>query len=310
MTPYHRELIGHERQSFMRLYQQIEDKYPLFKWIKSGEYPMSLWLIFVMSFFSLAVFLNCHRKVYANIIEVCIGIICLQVIFIATHMRSHALFLEYDQHIPDSKRLTDPPIYYYAFYHHHHHNKKDNWMPELGYFSEKNSKFLTAYAGARNIISAHWHGFSLLASTRGIILIICMALLNTNTSLFFAGYELGVIVLPFAHIWQHDVPVSYGKMRYIFKFLEYCGIIAGAKDHHKHHAHHLTPTVYQDFCSSGLYFKWLKLDGLINKFWDWAFYKAIQDGLMPYDIIRPYIELVTVFSLVVVPLTLGCRMVF
>lgn len=302
MIPVHKNLSKDEKDSFIKLYEKIENDHLLFKLMKISQTTMTGWLIYVC-FFCLLCFYSNHFKI-GNIFIILSGIICLQIVFIATHIRSHSLFLEYDEHTVKTERLKDSPIYYYAFYH-HHHTKQNHWASGMGYFSDKNSKFLTNYVSARNIICSHWHGFSLLASVKGLILISIFGMLNSRVLFYFLGYELGVIILPFAHIWQHAHVNCFGYLASIFKFLEDYGVIANDEDHHFHHAHNQVETVYQDFSSSGLYFKFINLDKYINKFWNHSFYKALSKNVRTFDVINPYINLVIVLMFVFVPVILS-----
>jgi len=296
-----RELTGDERSNFLKLYQESENKYKLFQWIKSSPLTMYLWVLFVMMLGLFGIFSSsCSDEgsllsnFFLKIVFFCCGVIGLQIVFVAAHVKAHALFLEYDEHVPGSQRIQERPIYFYAFYH-HHHTQSDNWAPSLGYHDKKNS-FIMEHEGARNVIASHWHGFSMLTS-KTILMVLLFVMLYPPLACYFFGYEVGVLLLPLAHGWQHVKKERYGfLLSRLFMILESMGLVANGHDHGRHHVHS-SPTVYQDFSSSGLYMK--KIDKHINKWWDQAFYAP---DTTPYDYLKPFVSLVYMSIGVYVPL--------
>lgn len=301
----HKYLNEEEQKNFIEKYREIERSKPIFNFVRRSRFNMWLWLMYIISFCAFAQWRNININIYLNIVVFIFGIISLQIVFVATHIGGHALFLEYENHVPDSRiysgvntsvnsegsksdRLPKYEVYYYAFYH-HHHTKLNNWAPFLSYYNQ---------AGANNIAVAHWTSFSMLADIR-ILLVMILSYISPLTLIYYSGYEVGVIILPFAHRWQHiDKSEQNILIKSIFCLLELFGIVANKADHVKHHIHN-GPTVYQDFSSSGIYTKYI--DKLINRFWDTMYYKAVKNGGYLYDYIGPYTWLITRFMLVVLP---------
>ena len=264
----HKKLNEIERVNFIELYRISEKKYPIYTLIASSQYTMYLWVLYIATFGEYAIQINQDRHILTNLIMFCLGVMGLQFLFEATHVGAHASFLEYDEHHPQSQRIDERPIYYLAFYHHHHH-RKDDWAPMLSYNDNLN-QFIFYHQGTRNVIASHWHGFSFLSSSRLIIIWLIVAIYPLSAMYFF-GYEVGVIMLPLAHGWQHIPKKRFGFIiRPIFNCLEFCHLIASKHDHNRHHVH-TTPEVYQDFSSSGFLYSPYK-DRLINAIWKKAFY--------------------------------------
>lgn len=273
----HRNLNNAERELFVGTYRDVEKNDLVFRFIRQSDKTMFVWFISILAFvtYSFIKTIELYQIAYFLMVSA-LGIIALQIIFVATHMEAHSLFLEYEQHVPGNIRLPNWVVYYYAFYH-HHHTMGDNWAPFLSYHNPQ---------GARNVAAAHWASFSMLTSRR-ILIVIAFGYMFPPSLAYFAGYEIGCLLLPFAHKWQHIPPEKHDIIsRILFTFLEKIGLLANHDDHEAHHKHN-HPTVYQDFSSSGLYAKWI--DPLLNKSWDWAFYEALRTNDVPYTIIGPYI---------------------
>ena len=294
--PKHRFLNDEEQKNFILKYREIEAKYPLFNLVRKSRFHMWLWFLYIVLFLIYSIVQNINNNIGVNIIVFVFGIIGLQIVFVASHIKAHAFFLEYENHIPSSTsiikstkdRIPDNVVYYYAFYH-HHHTKSNNWAPLLSYYN---------YDGANNVAVAHWISYTMLGSAR-IILVIGLSFISPLTLLYYSGYEIAVIMLPFAHRWQHiDKSEQNMGIKLFFTILEFCGIVANRGDHKRHHIHN-GPTVYQDFSSSGIYAKYV--DNLINKFWDYNYYKAVKNGRYVSDYIAPCSWFCVRFILIIIP---------
>lgn len=301
----HRTMSTQERKNFIGLYEDIKSKHNLFKFIKFSNETMTLWLMFILCLYSLScyhVFYDHQTSIWKCICVFILGMICLQVIFVASHTEAHALFLEYEAHYPNSQRVQKLPIYFYAFYHHHHMEKDntDDWATELSYHDKAND-MESWHIGTRNVVAAHWHGYTFFHNFGLIIVLVIMIKIMPISVFYFFGYEVGVLLLPFAHAWQHINHKRMPLLVPIFKTLEYLGIIANKDDHVTHHQHD-TATVYQDFCSSGI--RMVNIDWYVNRFWNCAFYEAHRKGVKPYDIISPYRTGINVLMIFVVPIVL------
>lgn len=296
----HHELNETEKKNFERLYYQIESDYPIFNLMKQNLATMIAWILYVLGFMIFFIVIGVNEISFYSctkyIALFCLGVFALQIIFVAAHVKSHALFLEYDKHCLDVTKdndvLTQQPIYFYAFYHHHHSITND-WMPELSYCSNKN-QFVLDHEGTRNITASHWHGFSMLSS-KNILIVVFLVMICPNLVFYFFGYEIGVFILPFAHGWQHIPKKNFRKLQTLFSTLEYFGLLANKHDHNNHHKHD-SPTVYQDFSSSGLYAK--RIDKLINTFWDQIYNKNEK----PHDEMKYYVTFVYLIIILLVPI--------
>ncbi|KAL0490009.1 hypothetical protein AKO1_006703 [Acrasis kona] len=277
----HCNLDQEQQKEFKRIVQRSEQNAPAFGFMSRNKTTMILWVMLVMTFGIFSIYL-CYDHVnlpslVAAILLIASGMVALQLLFVSSHTASHAMFLEYENIKLDNERWSEQhPIFYYAFYH-HHHSFKNNWFPELSYHNPK---------GTINVVAAHWDGYSLLAKKERIMIVLFFMLLNPICGLFFFGYELGALLLPYAHLWQH---ISHSRMavfEYILRICEKCGLIANGADHHRHHNHN-HDTVYQDFSSSGIYMK--HIDDWINYLWDCAFKTAKEtEHNRPYDVMQPY----------------------
>lgn len=222
-----------------------------------------------------------------------VGLIYLQIFFVITHMIAHSIFLEYDAFVPHNKRVPTSPIYYYAFYHHHcEPDNKEDWASTYGEYMSGSS-----YDGQRAIIAVHWHGYSLLIFPK-ILLVGFWCYMCPKLFIFFAGYEIGVFLLPFAHMWQHVTPKKFGSFKSILHFLETVGLIADKRSHKMHHVY-THQTVYQDFSSSGLYLRCI--DQYLNGIWNDAFMYASNNHMKPRDILIKYARYSYVVLFVLIP---------
>lgn len=283
-----RLLSAEEEFKFRQVYDYVASQFPVFQFIIHSEATFNFWWIMMLGIF----LFRCIRVLYSGLYSVIIcaglfalGIIALQVMFVLTHMQSHALFLEYDEHHVGSERVSSqPPIYFFAFVHHH--------QPKLC----RDDMSGETLKSIRHIIGAHFHGFTI---TRYPPVLISMLILNYLSPLvvfYYAGYEIAALLLGYAHIWQHK-PKSFWNpvFRCIMNGLSSIGFIATARDHDSHH-HHNHPTVYQDFSSSGLYMK--RLDKWLNThIWDKQVIESTKDiGNRPYDRLK---NLITCVSIVI-----------
>jgi hypothetical protein len=365
----HHYLDEDEKNKFKELVKNVEEKHPLFLWMKKQE-NVSKWPKFI-GFLNLILFLytiywrHCHGSNYDDDRQISatlfwslmfgsslVGMIRLSINFVATHVSSHSLFLCYPEHslplLPspgeaEEKNKEDKimirvdlqkeinnqlPIYFYAFYHHHHKKNKRgpeaganvsngnkltdyNWIPEMS-DHDIEDKNIFEHDGTRNIMVAHWHGYSMLTSFKKFFVTFWMILLTCYFSSYLSpcwstililstlynilGYENASLALPLAHGRQHIHSRRFGEtLSTIFDFLENLGIVATKNVHLNHHVH-TGEFVYQDFSSSGFYFM-SKLDPMINKFWNRKFSEAVTlsneatlketKEIVPYDFISP-----------------------
>ena len=115
------------------------------------------------------------------------------------------------------------PVYFFAFYH-HHHCATDDWAPSLSYNDAKN-RWIWYHAGTRRVITAHWVNYSHLLFLlpdghlipRPVSVVSCVLVaLAVHHSRYFVtfvcGYELGVLLLPLAHGWQHIPRSRFGSV--------------------------------------------------------------------------------------------------
>ena len=289
----HHILTTEERVNFVKIYEQVEKNHPVYTFIKKSKYLMYLWLLYIIIIQLLAVWyyfkmskfeLYNFGSAYWHFFKILLGIFAFQLFFIISHMTAHALFLEYDNHDVQSDKMPNEPVYYFAFYH-HHHTETDDWAPFLGYNPKYNSYVsLLDNVGIRNVTFAHWYSYTMMVYPR-LYIALGIVLLYPPMCFYLIGYELGVILLPLAHGWQHIPNHNFSSVtRYVFGFLEYVGVLAKKHDHSKHHVHN-SPTVYQDFSSSGLYLK--RLDDCFNKLWNVIFNYSKNNGkIRPFDIFK------------------------
>ncbi len=293
-----------EQTSFRDLYHDVEKKYPFFQQMKKSRLTMICWFLTVVGFFAVAIDLIPEpTNVVSALLCVIMGLFGLQLFFIAAHTKSHALFLEYDKmnltYDGHNDVLCQRPVFFYAFYH-HHHTFKDNWMPELSYY-DREKQFVLDHDGTRNVIAAHWHGFSLLSS-RTIVIPIMFYLLSPITIFYFLGFEIGVVLLPFAHGWQHIPRERFGYLRPLFVMFEHIGLFASSQVHDNHHVH-TGPTVYKDFSSSGIYFEFI--EKFVNQFWDRIFYQSQKSETRVHANIKQYAHVVYFLLIGIAPFIIG-----
>ena len=259
------------------------------------------------------------------------GILALQLIFVVSHTMAHARMLEYSEHKLGSSRLNQGvgPIYFFAFYH-HHSSRQDDWAPFLSYNGLVPGQSIWDHLGTRGVIGSHWVGYSHLSflccclrdllhgpvaaaadhhqrgtsglarTSAGAVLGVFALLLCTSRIWppFLLGYEVGTLLLPMAHGWQHIPRQCFGRrLGAVLLALERAGVIANKADHHSHHQH-THPNVYRSFSSSGIYGP--SFDRIVNHVWDSAFEKP-NAHLKPFDVLMPT-ALVTIGGAVVVPL--------
>jgi hypothetical protein len=289
-TYRYKELNELEKQQFIELYFEVANKQLLFNILRKSKLRMCVWVLHII-LFCINSFKVSNQSFIINICVFILGIVALQIIFISSHINAHALFLEYENHVPKNSRMSNNIVYYYAFYH-HHHTAFNNWAEFLSYYNDK---------GENNIAVAHWVSYSMVASFR-VLIVLMFSYFNPLTLVYFSGYEIATILLPFAHKWQH---ISHNKenifIKYIFSIFQLLGIVANIEDHKKHHMHNW-PTVYQDFSSSGLYIKYI--DKLLNKLWDSAFNQAFKNNKYVHDYTEPCSWLISGLFIFCIPLLL------
>ena len=300
----HQKMTTEMRENFKNAVKECERKHPFFLWLKRSRFTMMTWVV-IIALFGIFTFVHALMNkcsLLSILFSFILGIFSLQIIFVATHLRAHALFLEYSVHLPGHKRLLliFLPVYYYAFYHHHHMEKDnpDNWAPLMSYYEHPNS----GYPGTRNIATAHWHGYTMIGSWQLPYVLFCLGMCPL-TGVFFFGHELGVVLLPAVHGWEHVYYKKMGILNPVFEFLEKVKIIAGPKDHEQHHEHD-GPTVYKDFSSSGIYAK--PIDEKINVLWNIGCYHAMNTGKKPFDVFRRPVDVVIWLCKVGLPLLIYC----
>jgi hypothetical protein len=248
------------------------------------------------------------------------GVLTLQFSFAILHVTAHALFLEYDMiDSKDPRVSTKGVLHWIAFVHHHapehgpHSSQfedsakgralfekaltrfeKKNWAPHLNYHTE---------AGVHNVLMSHWSGFSTLSTWPRIVGSAVICWLAPAYGFWIVGYEVGVLFLPAAHAFQH-LPASFfpSWLYAILQWLNRTGWFASAHDHKSHHDHK-HPTVYQDFLSSGFY--WRSLDTLVNSLWDRVFLASSRDiGKRPHDTWAPIVNTLIVVTHFFLPLAI------
>lgn len=147
-----------------------------------------------------------------------------------------------------------------------------------------------------------------------VALVVCILLwYSPQLHLFWMGYEIGVILLPYMHGYQHMSRTSdftsatfrLNKcMVSCFKFLERHGRIWSPKDHRRHHRHDKSVASYESFASSGWYTGPLHdMDDFLTN-WFLHQYKIAVCITKQYvaDRIAPLVHFVNVFVLVCVGL--------
>ena len=296
----HRTLSVSQRENFLALYEQVRCRYRLFQWLCSSQLISNLWVCFMLGLIFIVspsyALMYSTLSVFSLAILFPLGIFALQVVFVASHMEAHALFLEYDEHKPGSERCGKTPVYYFAFYHHHHleTDNPDDWAPQLSHHNEQ---------GARAIVAAHWMSYTFVWNAHSFAWIALCSWIEPGLIMYFAGYELGGLLLPIAHGWQHLSRKWFNApVRTLFRILAGIGLVATREEHLSHHIHNHR-TVYQDFSSSGLYMKWI--DAQLNAFWNRCFDYAAQTNQYVADIIASYCTYAIYFQLLAVPVIIA-----
>jgi len=245
---------------------------------------MLTWVAIVFIFGGFALLYALFNRVYlfSIVVSFLLGVFQLQNIFGFTHARGHSQFLEPEIHKPGNKRLIDLPIYFRA---RTHHFKDKSWVKFMSYDTDSEEN---GYAGTRDIATAHWHGYTMIGSWQLIYVILWMIVCPLNGVWAF-GHEIGTLLLPAFHGWEHKFHKKMGILNPLFIFMEGIRLLAGPLDHLKHHVH-TWPTVFQNFFSSGIYSK--RLDELVDKWWNMSCYHAMNIGVKPYDVIRRPVDVI------------------
>lgn len=291
-TP-HQPLTDQIKSEFTELYFSSEPKYHIFMWMKKSKMNMILWTIFVITFMSFLSYFT-RPNIILKFILFCIGILSIQLVFIIEHMACHALFLKYnyDELFKYySEFFSKSPFYFYEFYH-HHHSQDDDWMRALS-FNDTKKSFILDRPGTKNIIAAYWNEFSFLSSW--ILMILLFHYICPISIFYFFGFEVGVLILPFAHCWQHVEKECFGIMKYLLYVLEFIGFVAKRNVHDKHH-NYTSDVVYQEFSSSGFY------SVLMNRFFSGVWKEAYFMDLPAYDCMEWLSNLARCLGLFAVPM--------
>jgi hypothetical protein len=246
-------------------------------------YPFIIVGLFILS-------LWCHKGVIHTILSIGLGLLSIQLNFIASHVWAHALMLEY--HLWNINKMIKsagqiPSVVFFAFYH-HHTSPSDNWMSETFSGKDLGPNSMTAIA--------HWNSFSSFTmdfpfSVR-LPMFICLCVFPSETMVYFLAYEIGVFLLPISHDWVHKRCAAKYGLYYLLNILEIIGLFASKSDHERHHNHD-HPAVYQGFTSSGLYSS--TLDRHVDAIWNFAYDIANQYKIPMYKTLRWFMS-ITIFS--------------
>lgn len=278
-------------EGFKQLFAQVEARNMRYRLLSQLGAPAALvWPLLILTSSFVAASLQASIGV-VDVLLVLLGVFALQLIFVAAHFESHALFFDYADHVPGSRLVDRSPVYFAAFLH-HHMRMSSPWYPDFAYTNEK---------GYSNIAISHWTSFSVLFGPL-VWLPAVLAFLNPKSLWFFVGYELGAWCLPYAHGFQHSAVDRMGAFPlFVMKTLCALGIVASPADHKSHHsiAHRC---VYQDFSSSGLYFK--AFDAWINERWNELYDQAAATKTNLYDIVHAKIVYVYGAILFALPVVL------
>lgn len=331
----HQELSPRQRELFIAAFRQAEVTDWIFRRVSASAVGICAWPC-IIALACLGLTLTAGRPLAAtavatdallHVLACFSGVVALQLWFVASHTAAHAFMLEYDQHAPGAKRLASfgicrLPIYFYAFYH-HHHSASDDWAPFLSYH-DPDKRRIWNHAGTRGVIASHWVNYShlsflipdghLIPATASILALAVYAHVVCSCRYFtpfLCGYELGVLLLPLAHGWQHIPRCRFGPcLRPLLGALESLGLIAGKADHWQHHVH-TGAAVYRSFSSSGLYAR--RLDRWVDAQWARAVHATSSGGTQcaakgddrrPFDVLWP--QAVAAWVSVWVLPNLGC----
>jgi hypothetical protein len=277
---------------FSKLFAQVEAKNLRFRLLsRLGDASGFIWPCLI-GLAAIGVFALRHSFVLSDALLLLLGVFALQVIFIAAHFESHALFFDYEDHVPGS-RLVDRTTVYFAAFLHHHMSMRQPWFPRFAYSNSE---------GYNNIAIAHWVSFSVLFGPL-VWLPAALALLNSKTLWFFLGYEIGAYLLPYAHGFQHAAAEKMGAFPLLLmRTLCALGLVASPEAHRRHHDNRHR-TVYQDFSSSGLYLR--ALDDVVNKAWDAFYFEAERRACNLYDLVHPKVMYVYTAVLFILPAALA-----
>lgn len=259
---------------------------------KSLHLMIYLIIYYIYNYQSL-IFINQTLNFYIPSI---IGFFIFQKLFEITHLQAHTYLLDYDLIQPNSSIANKSILYFYEFYHHHHQYDND-WFPELSYHDHTSRTFILDHSNVRNIIAAHWHTYTLLTPSR-ILVPILMIYINPANAIFFSSYEIGVLLLPFVHGWQHVPKLRYGCLfMFILTILEYYRIIVNRSDHETHHDYN-NIYVYQNFTSTGFFYH-NKYNHLVNEFWNY-----VNQNQKSYIWLDKYISIIIFIMLIIIPIIL------
>jgi hypothetical protein len=126
----HQQLTADGREAFIALYREMESRDGVFRFFASSSAALRSWPAVVLAeqFLLSALFLwarpsSASASLLLSALACVLGVLALQLTFVASHTAAHALMLEYSEHRPGSKRMTRMgqiiPVYFFAFYHHH-----------------------------------------------------------------------------------------------------------------------------------------------------------------------------------------------
>ena len=197
----HQQLTADGREAFIALYREMESRDGVFRFFASSSAALRSWPAVVLAeqFLLSALFLwarpsSASASLLLSALACVLGVLALQLTFVASHTAAHALMLEYSEHRPaaGSKRMTRMgqiiPVYFFAFYHHHasrddvctqaiytvacdsfmgrfflpYRSWSQDWAPFLSYndASKSTRARIWDHAGTRGVIASHWVGYS------------------------------------------------------------------------------------------------------------------------------------------------------
>jgi hypothetical protein len=232
----HQQLTAAQRTAFVAAFRAAERQDWIFGFFAASASALKLWPCVVLVELCLVSYTHGggvavgpeRVDLLLRAVACLAGIFALQLVFVASHATAHALFLEYSEQCLGSRRLGNGaliPVYFFAFYH-HHASRDDDWAPFLSYNDPKQGR-IWDHSGTRGVIASHWVGYSHLpyllppSCRRGhgehpaldptawgtwalMLGAYGLAVMSTRYCVaFLFGYELGVLLLPMAHGWQH-----------------------------------------------------------------------------------------------------------
>ena len=148
-------------------------------------------------------------------------------------------------------------------------------------------------------------GFNITKRDRlvGLILVIWISFIDPRILIWFIFTEIGVILLPMLHGFQHLHRSRFGIVGTLLNCLARYKIIVSKEEHDSHHHHDNTKAVYSSFMTSGVSLGFLMwFDPYIDAWWQAMYHHAKNHGKFVADMVEGALHPISLFLFIVIPI--------